>query len=86
MKLNLIKKIKHSYFLIAVIAAVLVSIWFKNGNIMGTGESGLPFYDFKIQYKSVETAWFNYGLGGPVNASFASTPTYYFLWQLSIDA
>lgn len=71
-----------SILIISFISFILISIWFKNGNIMGTGESGLPFYDFQIQFKLVETAWFKYALGGPTNVNLASAPSYFILGEL----
>jgi len=67
----MIKRIKNinPYVLIIIVALILVSIWFKDGNIMGTGESGLPFYDFNLQYDLVKTSWFRYALGGSANVN-----------------
>lgn len=80
----MIQKIyKHLNILIVLISAfVLVSIWFKNGNIMGAGESGLPFYDFNIEYELQKTAWFKHALGGPTSVIIASTPSYFVLKNL----
>ena len=65
--------------LILFASLALIAIWFKDGNIMGTGESGLPFYDPKLQLDNFKYAWANYALGHPTNISIASIPTYWFL-------
>ncbi|MCL4415081.1 MAG: glycosyltransferase family 39 protein [Actinobacteria bacterium] len=69
-------------FIIATIPALLVVIWFKSGEILGTGESGLPFYDFNIQLNINKDAWAYYTLGHPLNIGAAATPTYWFFTQL----
>lgn len=57
-------------------------IWFKDGNILGTGESGLPFYDPNIQYNINKDAWAYYALGHPLNIGSAATPTYWLLSKI----
>ena len=58
---------------------LLVLIWFRHGNLMATGESGIPFYDLALQYDINKSAWADYTLGHPTNISVAGAPTYYFL-------
>lgn len=68
--------------LILIIPLILQIIWFKDGNIMGVGESGLPFYDAKINFEINKDAWAKYTLGHPTNISAASAPTYLFISTL----
>lgn len=70
------------FLTIIIIPLLLVLIWFKDGNIMGTGESGLPFYDPHIQYNINKDAWAYYTLGHPLNIGSAAIPTYWFLSKL----
>lgn len=79
---NFFKKINFQVALILLLPLVLNIIWFKNGNIMGTAESGLPFYNFQIAYNSNKDAWAFYALGHPVNIGVAAAPTYWFLTKL----
>lgn len=65
-----------------IIPVILVVLWFKDANILGTGESGLPFYDLMLQFKNFSYAWANYALGHPTNITIASVPTYWFFAQL----
>ncbi|MBU1031629.1 hypothetical protein KKE03_01755 [Patescibacteria group bacterium] len=66
----------------AIIPTILIAIWFRGGNILGTGESGLPFYDFNLQLNINNNAWAYYTLGHPLNIGTAATPTYWFFAQL----
>lgn len=78
--LNIIKSIfKNPVILIILLPTILVGIWFREGNILGTGESGLPFYDLNLQFEINKSAWASYAFGHPTNISVASAPTYYFL-------
>lgn len=65
--------------LIIILPAVLVSIWFKDANIMATGESGVPFYDPSLQFNINKDAWAKYTLGHPTNIGVAAKPTYFSL-------
>lgn len=71
----MIKKVSSPIILLVLIPILLTIIWFRHGNIMGTAEAGLPFYDFQIQYNVNKDAWANYALGYPANISVASIPT-----------
>ncbi len=72
---NIIKK-NFLFSLIFIIPTVLTLIWFKNGNILGHGESGLPFYNLELQLAAFRDSWANYTLGIPTNITTASIPTY----------
>ena len=68
--------------LILILSTILVSIWFRDGNIMGGGEAGLPFYSPILQFKNFSSAWANYALGHPTNINIATKPTYWVLAEL----
>lgn len=82
MLLNFFKKINLWIVLILLIPLILNIIWFRNGNIMGAAESGLPFYNFQIAYDSNKNAWADYALGFPTNISISAKPTYWLLAQI----
>lgn len=74
---------KYNYIIVLfIIPTILIVLWFRDANILGTGESGLPFYDLILQSKNFSHAWANYALGHPTNITIASAPTYWFLAQL----
>lgn len=73
-----LKKVNLPFIIILLIPTILSIIWFRNGNIMGAAESGLPFYNFKIHFNLNKEAWSSYALGFPNNIGVASTPTYWF--------
>lgn len=68
--------------IIPLVATLLVVIWFRDGSIMGTGESGLPFYNFQLHFDWIKNAWANYTLGHPTNISVASKPFYFIFLKL----
>jgi len=49
---------------------------------LGTGESGLPFYDLDLQVDINKDAWATYALGHPTNIGIAAKPTYLVLAKL----
>lgn len=71
-----------SLVLILLIPLLLVMVWFKDGNILAVGESGIPFYNFQIAYESNKNAWAHYALGYPTNISVSAKPMYWLLAQL----
>ncbi len=77
-----LKKINLSILIILVVSSILTVIWFKHGNIMGTAESGLTFYDFNFQLNLNKEAWSSYTLGSPNNIGVASIPMYWFFAKL----
>lgn len=68
-------------FIIFIIPLLLVTIWFKDGNLLGSGESGLPFYQVQRQLNLLSWAWGEGGLGLNIGIVTAATPTY---WVLSL--
>lgn len=79
---SFINKINLAVILIILIPFLLNIIWFREGNIFGYAESGLPFYNFQNAYDSNKTAWNHYALGFPTNINIAGKPTYWFMAQL----
>lgn len=78
--LDLLKAVfKNPIILITIISITLVGIWFREGNIMATGESGIPFYNPLLQFNINKDAWAQYTLGHPINIGIAAKPTYWFL-------
>lgn len=67
------------FLIICLFAAVLVSLWFKDGYIMGTAEGGIPFYDLGRYYDVTKDAWTDFGLGNSTGTITASKVTYGFL-------
>lgn len=69
-------------FWVAVAALVLVIIWFRNGNILATAESGIPFYDLQKNLRMTQWAWSSVGVGNSTGIITASTPTYLLLTRM----
>lgn len=67
------------FSVIILVSFILIAIWFRHGNIMARGESGIPFYDPHLQFQINGWAWASYTLGHPTNISVSSAPTYYLL-------
>jgi len=70
---------KKPVFVILIMSLILVALWFRDGNIMATGESGVPFYDPTIQFNINKDAWAQYTLGHPINIGIAAKPTYWLM-------
>ena len=71
---------KKIIIFILVAAAVLISIWFKDGYILGTAEDGLIFYSISNYFHQAEYTWMEYpGLGSPSLSLIAAKPTYLLL-------
>ncbi len=77
------KSINLEMLIIVLVPIILSAIWFRNGNLLGHGESGIPFYDLGITYRGAKFAWFFSHLGTSSNFFTASIPTYWFLYQLA---
>src|SRR3972149_2957390 len=74
--------ISNNYFLIIITALILCFIWFKDGLILGTAESGLPFYDLKFHFDLTKFAWAEPALGNATGINVAGFPTYFLLSKL----
>lgn len=66
---------KERIFLIVLIS-VLVVIWFRKGLILGSGESGLPFYNTSRLFEILKSSWGDVPLGAAGSISFPSYPLY----------
>src|SRR3989344_2582541 len=68
---------KKIIFFILIAATVLVSIWFKDGYILGTAEDGLIFYNIANYLPESKYAWMEHpGLGRVTISLTAARPTY----------
>lgn len=70
------------WFLIVLLAGILVAIWFRDGNILGTAESKIPFYNLESFRKITEYAWVDYTLGFNSNLTIASAPSWWLLSEI----
>jgi hypothetical protein len=71
------------FYLIIVLSSLLLSyIWFAKGHVMGTGESGLPFYNLQLNLEAFKDAWNPLNLGSENNIIVASSLTLWFLSRL----
>lgn len=65
------------------ISVIVVSIWFKEGYILGTAEDGLIFYNISNYFHQAEFTWMEYpGLGSPTLSLIAAKPTFILLSYL----
>lgn len=67
---------------IFIIALFLVVVWFRDGLLLGTGESGLPFYNLRFQHRGISQAWADPALGVATGINVVSAPTYWVLGKL----
>lgn len=74
--------IKNPVLLLFIASTLLSLFWFRNGNIMGAGESGLPFYDLQRVFDLTKDGWAEFCLGNVVGIASATAPTFWFLLQL----
>jgi hypothetical protein len=77
------KKNKIILLIFFSLSVILFLVWSFNGKILGTAESGLPFYNVSHHYNNFKNVWSETNLG--INISFISSdiPTYYILKNLS---
>ena len=70
--------------ILSISSLVLVFIWFKDGYILGTAESQIPFYDLTRFYGQMKLAWSdtNPGLGYANGIVTAFAPTFFVLSSL----
>ena len=61
---------------------LLVFIWFINGYIMGSGESGLPFYNLSRQFNFTKFSWAPPALGNSIASTLGAIPFYWFFSKL----
>lgn len=72
------KSVFFTFFIIFSLAGILVFNWFKDGYILGTVESQIPFYNITGFYDQVKFAWSenNPGLGFANGIVTAFSPTF----------
>src|SRR4030042_6546292 len=70
------------FVLLFLISSFLTFIWFKNGNIMASGESGLLFYNLNRYFHLSKYTWTDLSLGNSIGIGVATLPTYWFLSEL----
>ncbi|OGM21124.1 hypothetical protein A2714_05665 [Candidatus Woesebacteria bacterium RIFCSPHIGHO2_01_FULL_38_9] len=68
-----------AFVLIFLISVSLCVVWFRGGDLLGTGESGLLFYNAERQYEISQYAWSDVLLGSPRSIYTSGIPTYWFL-------
>lgn len=66
---------KERFFLLLIIT-VLVIIWFHRGLMVGSGESGLPFYNTQKLLELSKNSWTDVPLGTSSAIGFANFPFY----------
>ncbi len=66
---------KERTFLIVLITT-LTTIWFRKGLILGSGESGLPFYNTSRLLEVLKNSWGDVPIGGNGSIAFPSYPLY----------
>lgn len=75
------KRITLLLSILSISSLLLVFIWFKDGYILGTAESQIPFYNLTRFYSQIKLAWSdtNPGLGYANGIVTALAPTYFVL-------
>lgn len=68
--------------ILILIALLLIIIWFHKGMMLGTGESGLPFYNAVFFFPYTNYLWSGLSLGYPVTTSILSIPFYFIISSL----
>ncbi|GIW59901.1 MAG: hypothetical protein KatS3mg087_0967 [Patescibacteria group bacterium] len=77
----MISKVLRNCFIICFgITIALVTIWFRTGHILATGETGLVFYDAHMQAALVKHTWSESTIGMPNSIGIGSYPL---LWVFS---
>lgn len=74
--------ISNHILVIGVAAFILVLILFRNGDIIGTAESELPFYNLDIFTSDASWSWSNAYLGTSTGLTTALFPTWWVLLQI----
>lgn len=79
---------KERLFLLLIITS-LVAVWFKEGLILGSGESALPFYNTARLSELLRSNWTEVPLGSGGSIGFPSLPLYAtitFFQQLNVPS
>lgn len=69
-------KLAKERTLLVFVITILVGIWFRKGLILGSGESGLPFYNTSRLLQELKSNWSDVPLGAAGSISFPSYPLY----------
>lgn len=70
----------RSIILILILALILVTLWFKDGYILGSSEDGLIFHNISRYFHQAQFTWMDYpGLGSPSLSLPAGKPIYFLL-------
>ena len=77
---SLVKRLPAGVLIISIITTLLVTIWFRKGMMMATGESGIPFYNPSNFYEMSSYAW--YGQHGTYTFTAVAGRYFYFLVSL----
>lgn len=77
------RKIKLHQILFFLVSFVLVFIWFRNGNTLGAGEMGNPFYNLKQMFGISGYAWGNQVVGGNSGLTTTSGTFWGFMYLLN---
>jgi len=77
--MSFLKKDKQAFILFFFLSLGLVVNWFREGLLMGSAESGLPFNDLLFHYQFTSHAWASPVVGNATGMITASFPTYLFL-------
>lgn len=71
-------KLKAPHIFLAI-CFILVVVWFRGGNILGAGETGLPFYDLEHTEALASGAWNDSGVGVQTGLVVATSALYFVL-------
>jgi hypothetical protein len=84
-KNKLIQKRDEYVFLALFLASSLLAfIWFRKGDIMGGGESGLVFYNLERFFDISRFSWTDLSLGNNVGIGTGAIPAFWLLSRLEI--
>lgn len=61
-----------NYLLLIGLSVVLVIVWFHSGFLIGSGESGLPFYNIQGYIKFISHTWSEGAIGLPTSITLLS--------------
>lgn len=65
---------------VLIISALIITIWFKDGYVLGVAEDGLIFHNVSRYFHQAQYTWMEYpGLGSPSLSLIAGKPTFFLL-------
>lgn len=71
------------FAIFAVVAGLIITVWYKDGYLLGVAEDGLTFYNLSNYLQMANYAWMEYpGLGSPALSFIATKPTFIVLSYL----